>query len=212
MAPLATPTAAQPANGLAFFGAPIAPRDSPMTPYEEIRRSSFPQQLQQPMSPPRQEVFGLTASPYTGMNPLLPSTSSYYQDQPFSRLSTHSIGDSPLLYNGPLNPVSHPMQTSPSLGMHPLGSFGTSNLAQHRLSISASGPSRAPLDSAQPKTPPRTAQDLLLRVLGNTPQQSNGQMNRPRHSTSPPRDIGSPPENRPPLLFGTSGGNSIWAP
>ncbi|KAG8805320.1 hypothetical protein FRC17_005565 [Serendipita sp. 399] len=117
----------------------------------------------------------------------------------------------------------------------------------HRLSVSANTPtlSRLPLEAAasgSSSSPPRTAQDLLMRVLGtaNTPGVglgsgpgvigspvkppgtigggtsggggSGGGVRSTRGSTSPPRGGNDRLEDIPPLIFGTMNGQSIWAP
>jgi hypothetical protein len=84
--------------------------------------------------------------------------------------------------------------------------------------------SRRLSSDATSTTPPRTAQDLLMRVLGGAgTSQPNPQtsapnapiypnVTRPRHSQSPPRNAATISENQTPLFFGTAGSNSIWAP
>jgi hypothetical protein len=183
---------------------------------------------------PQQDVFSSTMNPFAqgipGMS-TLPGASVPY-GQSYSQSPIMSSG-SPLaphhqtLYNSSyVTPNMHTMHLKHSSGGgNGLATSPMMNQHQTLNRLSLSGPSGSsypadPMDlpggGAVNITPPRTAQDLLMRVLG-TSNATSGRAQPNAHSyapTSPVRAAVSPssPESRPaPLLFGTSG-NSIWAP
>lgn len=174
----------------------------------DLSRPPYVAQRGLPTPQQQQETFGPTSSPFANGTPILPGSSIHY-GQPFAQ-STMASTSSPLLqHQGLFNPSYqgsniHVMHSNPS------GVPNPSTINQHRLSLSAASRSADQVDPSVNITPPRTAQDLLMRVLG-TPHLPTG---RTHQSTSPTRAAASSsPETRPaPLLFGTSAGNSIWAP
>lgn len=167
-----------------------------------------------------QHYHDLPTSHQTGMQGLgsmIPTNSPRANQSMFSMGANQPFYTSPYRSGGPL-PLANGMQ-SLSTSQVPITPRQRRN---DRLSIGAGAP-LAPHEIS-PTTPPKTAQDLLLRVLGATPNPSaSGHTNggqtysgNPHLSASPPRvnSSGSSPDgNRPaPLLFGGSTGNSIWAP
>jgi hypothetical protein len=212
-----------------------------------------PMQSQVLYPSPQHDVFGPSAPLYShsGIGPQSMGAMNLYHDIPSAfPTNIRDLGNDTLLSNSPrmnqpMFPLAQnqPVFTPPYRGVNslPLGNpnsvpilpspqapFTPRQQRSERLSFSGNGTGAAisAPDASLSVTPPRTAQDLLLRVLGTTPTATaSGNVNnggstsnihaRPRLSTSPPRvtNSGSSPEHRPaPLLFGTSARNSIWAP
>ena len=164
-------------------------------------------------------------------NSIFASGSPQRKNQPpLSTAQNQPLFTSPYRMAGSLSLGNSQANNAPGSSM-PQAPFTPRQQRHDRLSISGNPPGpvmTTSRDGGPPNngTPPKTAQDLLLRVLGTTPggvapeSANNGGMSnvtgRPRLSASPPRvnSSGSSPDgNRPaPLLFGASTGNSIWAP
>lgn len=197
---------------------------------------------------PQHDVFGPSSSPFTppGAHAQPAGAMHYYHGLPSSySTNMHGLGgvlpsNSPRANQSAFSMASsnQPLYTSPyrtagslplANGMSPLPAtqIPITPRQQRNSRLSISGGTGAPLTPRELSpngSPPKTAQDLLLRVLGTAPGQSTlgntnghgGQVTggHPRLSASPPRvnSSGSSPDaNRPtPLLFG--GSDSIWAP
>jgi hypothetical protein len=234
----------------AFHLADLARPDLQFSPYVPVQVQS---RAQYPT--PQHDVFGPSGPLYNhpGMVPQPMGAMNHYHDGPSAYpTNIQGLGNGILPSNSPRmnQPIlsmaqNQPLFASPyrATGSVPLGSSHTNGVPtlptpqapftprqqrSDRLSLSGntSGAATNALDASPNVTPPRTAQDLLLRVLGTTPNTaSSGNtynvgsgsnvIGRPRLSASPPKvnSSGSSPDRRPaPLLFGTSAGNSIWAP
>jgi hypothetical protein len=235
----------------AFHLADLARSNLQYPPYVPVQAQSHAQ-----YSNPQHDVFGPSAPLYShpGMVPQPIGTMNHYHDGPsaYPTSSIQGLGNGILPSNSPrMNQPMFPMAQNQPLFTSPYGATGSLALGNShtngtptlpapqapftprqqrsdRLSLSGNTPGAAitARDASTNVTPPRTAQDLLLRVLGTTPNTtSSGNthnagsgsnvVSRPRLSASPPRvnSSGSSPDRRPaPLLFGTSAGNSIWAP
>jgi hypothetical protein len=227
---------------------PMPPRDPHAFHLADLARSNL-------QYSPYVPVFGPSAPLYNhpGMVPQPIGAMNHYHDGPSAyHTNIQGLGNgipptnSPRM-NQPISSMAHnqPQFASPyrATGSVPLGNSHTNGVPtlptpqapftprqqrSDRLSFSGntSGVGTNARDASPNVTPPRTAQDLLLRVLGTTPNaassgnthnvgSSSNVVSRPRLSASPPRvnSSGSSPDRRPaPLLFGTSAGNSIWAP
>lgn len=173
---------------------------------------------------PQREVFGASASPFANAaNPLPPMLG--YQDslgltRPYLPLISSpprqvppTLPSSPYFAPGPIAPPIQ-AQSPTNYAMYGSGTPLTPLRHAQRLSIGPNTPTNMVLAELSPTTPPRTGQDLLMRVLGggSGAGASGTSAGRARQSTSPPRARNASPESRPPLLFGASNGNSIWAP
>ena len=186
-------------------------------------RSGFVASHLQQLPSPQRELPGVNASPFANAaNPLPPMLG--YQDSPSltrpylplisspPRQMPPTLPSSPYFVPGPIAPpVQVPLSTN--YGIYSNGPLTPLRHSQ-RLSIGPNTTTNGVTADLSPTTPPRTGQDLLMRVLGGVPSAgANGTpTRRARQSTSPPRGRNASPESRPPLLFGAANGNSIWAP
>ncbi|KAG8772509.1 hypothetical protein FRC15_002680 [Serendipita sp. 397] len=191
-------------------------------------------------------------NPYPPLNHPIGSSALFYQDQqmpiPFARQPIGAISSPPrasqLLFSSPRHapgPIGPPGPQDLLTSNHVLYSNANEHpispvRVPHRLSVSANVNMNTPTLSGRPleaqvpptSSPPKTAQDLLMRVLGTANTSGLGpgpgpagpgvigsptKGRLPRQSTSPPRGGNDRSEEGiPPLIFGTMNGQSIWAP